>query len=252
MVGEHAEGLVHEQVAGGLRAVVLGAVDARGRGDVLVDVVFGARRGRRALVGDEAGDQAAALAFDPVRWESRTADKYGLVDIDSNRYLAGPDSARSKVLAAIRWDTVTLASPATGELLAEYPRQYGRSRNVEDPALVLPRLAVKPRAWRESSIRPDVPDDIRAWLDSMDERTLRESLKAIGDACRAAGFDPAMQACGEILRSNRDMGLHADSLTPIALRMRDGEWEYPGGIEEPDLSGYDRFITGTDDGGEER
>ena len=34
-----------------------------------------------------------------------------------------------------------------------------------------------------------------------------------GDACRAAGFDPAMQACGEILRSNRDMGLHADSLT---------------------------------------
>ena len=69
---------------------------------------------------------------------------------------------------------------------------------------------------------------------------------------RAAGFDPAMQACGEILRSNRDMGLHADSLTPIALRMRDGEWEYPGGIEEPDLSGYDRFITGTDDGGEER
>ena len=106
-------------------------------------------------------------------------------------------------------------------------RQYGRSRNVEDPALVLPRLAVKPRAWRESSIRPDVPDDIRAWLDSMDEKTLRESLKAIGDACRAAGFDPAMQACGEILRSNRDMGLHADTLTPIALRMRDGEWEYP-------------------------
>ena len=124
-----------------------------------------------------------STAFDPVRWESRTADKYGLVDIDSNRYLAGPDSARSRVLAAIRWDTVTLTSPATGELFAEYPRQYGRSRNVEDPALVLPRLAVKPRAWRESSIRPDVPDDIRAWLDSMDEKTLRESLKAIGDAC---------------------------------------------------------------------
>lgn len=187
-----------------------------------------------------------STAFDPVRWESRTADKYGLVDIDSNRYLAGPDSARSRVLAAIRWDTVTLTSPATGELFAEYPRQYGRSRNVEDPALVLPRLAVKPRAWRESSIRPDVPDDIRAWLDSMDEKTLRESLKAIGDACRAAGFDPAMQACGEILRSNRDMGLHADMLTPIALRMRDGDWEYPGEITEPDLSGYDRFITDID------
>ena len=63
-VGEHAEGLVHEQVAGGLRAVVPGPVDARGRGDVLVDVVFGARRSRRALVGDEPGEQPAALAFD--------------------------------------------------------------------------------------------------------------------------------------------------------------------------------------------
>lgn len=38
-----------------------------------------------------------STAFDPVRWESRTADKYGLVDIDSNRYLAGPDSARSGI-----------------------------------------------------------------------------------------------------------------------------------------------------------
>ena len=81
---------------------------------------------------------------------------------------------------------------------------------------------------------------------------MRESLKAIGDACRAPGSIPRCRRAGEILRSNRDMGLHADSLTPIALRMRDGEWEYPGGIEEPDLSGYDRFITGTDDGGEER
>ena len=51
-------------MAGGLRAVVPGPVDARGRGDVLVDVVFGARGRQRALVGDEAGEQAAALAFD--------------------------------------------------------------------------------------------------------------------------------------------------------------------------------------------
>ena len=51
-------------MAGGFRAVVPCPVDARGRGDVLVDVVFGARGRRRALVGDEAGEQAAALAFD--------------------------------------------------------------------------------------------------------------------------------------------------------------------------------------------
>ena len=64
IIGEHAERLVHEQVAGGFGAVVLGAVDARGRGDAAVDVVFGTRRGQRALVGDEPGKQPAAPAFD--------------------------------------------------------------------------------------------------------------------------------------------------------------------------------------------
>ena len=63
-IGQHAQRLVHEHVAGGFRAVVPCPVDARGRGDVLVDVVFGARRGRRALVGDEAGEQPAAPALD--------------------------------------------------------------------------------------------------------------------------------------------------------------------------------------------
>ena len=108
---------------------------------------------------------------------------------------------------------------------------------------MFPPLALKPRVWRESTILPDIPDDIRGWLDSMDDKTLKESLKAIAYACQAAGFGPVMQACGEILACNRDMGLHADSLTPIALRMRDGDWQYPGAIDEPDLSGYDRFIT---------
>lgn len=51
-------------MAGGFGAAVPGPVDARGRGDVLVDVVFGARGRRRALVGDEPGGQPAALAFD--------------------------------------------------------------------------------------------------------------------------------------------------------------------------------------------
>lgn len=59
-MGEHAQRLVHERVAGGLRAVVPGPVDSRGRGDAVVDVIFGARGRQRTL---EPGEQAAALAF---------------------------------------------------------------------------------------------------------------------------------------------------------------------------------------------
>jgi transposase len=104
---------------------------------------------------------APSTRFDPVRFETRSADKYGLVDLDSNQYSAGPAAARSRVLCAVRWDTLTLTAPGTGEVLAEYPRQYGRSRSLEDPALVFPLLSTRPRAWAESAIRPDMPDDIR-------------------------------------------------------------------------------------------
>ena len=85
----------------------------------------------------------------------------------------------------------------------------------------------------------------------MDDKTLRESLKAIAHACAAAGFGPVMQACDEILAHNKNMGLHANPPAPIALRMRDGDRQYPGAIEEPDLSGYDEFITGTRHDGKE-
>ena len=46
-----------------LRAVVPRAVDARGRRDVLEDLVFGPGRGGRALVVDEPGEQPAAPAL---------------------------------------------------------------------------------------------------------------------------------------------------------------------------------------------
>ena len=62
-VREHAQRLVHQHVQARLRAVVPRAVDARGRRDVLEDLVFGPGRGGRALVVDEPGEQPAAPAL---------------------------------------------------------------------------------------------------------------------------------------------------------------------------------------------
>lgn len=62
-VREHAQRLVHQHVQARLRAVVPRAVDARGRRDVLEDLVFGPGRGGRAPVVDEPGEQPAAPAL---------------------------------------------------------------------------------------------------------------------------------------------------------------------------------------------
>ena len=104
--------------------------------------------------------------FDPIRWESGKAGKYGRIGIDPNRYLAGGEWHGRRLPAAVRRDSVRIADPKSGEVVAEYPRQYGRTAGtLQDPALVMPMLAARPGSWRETPIRPDIPEDVRERLD---------------------------------------------------------------------------------------
>ena len=62
----------------------------------------------------------------------------------------------------------------------ENPRRYGgASSTLQDPALVMPMLTARPGSWKETPIRPDFPEDVRAWLDQADKQRLHDSLKAI-------------------------------------------------------------------------
>ncbi|OZG58148.1 integrase [Bifidobacterium lemurum] len=175
--------------------------------------------------------------FDAVRWETRKADKYGCVEIDSNRYQIGPALHGRRVDVAIRATSVTVKDP-DGRTIAELSRVYGRSsRTIQDPATVFPLLARKPGAWRDCSIRPDVPDDVRERLDQADDKTLKASLSAIARACEAAGFEPAMRAAGHLIRHGCDFS-EAD-MTILARRIAEGDIDYGGDL--PDLGAYDRF-----------
>ena len=210
---------------------------------------------RGTAIGDVFGEDRAALmplpstTFDPIRWESRRADKYGQIDIDSNRYLAGAALHGRTLLAAIRRDGVRITDPGTGEIVARCPRVYGRSQStLRDPELAMPVLAAKPGSWRESSIRPDFPEDVRAWLDEADSKRLAQSLGSIGAACAAAGFGNAVAAASRAIADGPGSALDESTLVTLALRARDTD---AGAITDdgPDLAGYDRFITGN--GGKE-
>lgn len=43
----------------------------------------------------------------------------------------------------------------------------------------MPMLTARPGSWKETPIRPDFPEDVRAWLDQADKQRLHDSLKAI-------------------------------------------------------------------------
>lgn len=189
--------------------------------------------------------------FDPIRWESRKAGKYGRIGIGSNRYLAGGEWHGRRLPAAVRWDSVRITDPESGEVVAEYPRQYGRTAGtLQDPVPVMPMFAARPGSWRETPIRPDFPEDVREWLDQADRQRLRDSLKAIAQAAEAAGFDDAMLAASDSIGLRPDAGPADTDLVSLALRHRDGDWD-EASDQGPDLTGHDRFITGTGPEGKE-
>ena len=159
--------------------------------------------------------------FDPIRWESGKTDRYGRIEIDSNRYLAGGKWHGGKLLAAAGWDSVRITDPSSGEMIAEYPRRYGgASSTLQDPALVMPMITARPGSWKETPIRPDFPEDVRAWLDQADKQRLHDSLKAIARATKAAGFDNAMLAASDSIDLRPETGPTDTDLVSLALRRR--------------------------------
>ena len=141
--------------------------------------------------------------FDAVRWETRKADKYRCVDIDGNRYQIGTNMHGRRVDVAIRAAKVAVKDEA-GRAIIELVRVYGKSaRTIQDPATVFPLLAAKPGEWRDCSIRPDIPGQVKDWARPGRRRNPqiqpqgdRESLRGRGvrtsDASHAAFHQPWM------------------------------------------------------------
>ncbi|MGP5023483.1 IS21 family transposase, partial [Glutamicibacter arilaitensis] len=69
---------------------------------------------RRTLIKDlfeqdvQAGLALPGAGFDPVRYESRKADKYGHLQVGSNTYAAGPVFARRSLTVGIRHDVIEI------------------------------------------------------------------------------------------------------------------------------------------------
>lgn len=181
-----------------------------------------------------------SMPFDAVSWHTRKSDKYGRVQFGSSHYHAGGGRARANVLVAARWDSVTLHDPDTDAVIADYPRAYGATATMRDPALVVHQLAAKPRAWGESEIRADLPALVRRWLDSRDPDDLAASLRAISAACHEASFDAVAKAAAGLIETHEPERLHAHQLTPTARRLDQGE-RMPD-TDQPDLSHYDLFL----------
>jgi hypothetical protein len=191
-----------------------------------------------------AQDVAASLSlpgigFDPVRYESRTADKTGNLLIDGNTYAAGPSFHSRTLTVGLRHDVVEILDEQVLPVRS-FPRAFGRqTETIFEPASLLPLLVTKPGAWGHSPLRILVTEPVRDWLDTATATNRRRLLNAVDAAAGSAGFDAAIRAADVLIGRGDTPDMAA--LGMLARRFADGTAPV---IETVDLHVYDIFTTG--------
>ena len=190
------------------------------------------------------GDDRAALSplpaapFACVTWITRKCDKQGSFRAGGeHRYSAGPANASREVAVAMGAFDVTVVG-AGGEVVAEYPREWGDApTDSADPTLQLRLLAIRPGGWRDSVVRGSLPEGLVAFLDSEAPADLGADLRALRDVSARRGWAATVE--GALRSLGATGGVDAATLELAAARAAAGDAVVS--YDEPvDLAGYDR------------
>lgn len=188
-------------------------------------------------------DVAACLAlpgvgFDPVRYESRKADKTGTITVEDNFYLAGPSFHDRRLTVAIRHDVIEILDE-TSRPIVTFPRSYDhQDTTVFTPLSLLPALITKPGAWDNSPVRTLLPATVCSVLDKAHATDRSRMLAGINRASTATSFPNAIAACEQLIAVGQDIA--GPGLGMLARRIAQGtDLDVP----EVDLSVYDLLPT---------
>jgi transposase len=184
-----------------------------------------------------------AKPFDAVRYEHITADGYGHVTVDGcHLYSAAPDVARQEVIVGIGAHTIAVLDKR-GTTVALHRRQFSKSRTESiDAASQLQLLCRRPKGWRNSRIREQMPDAVVARLDALDADGLRRDLKLLFETCERSGLQATLDALDVLAREHDDFP-DFFQVGVLAARIADFGLDTPpeGGA---DLSCYDELFLG--------
>lgn len=184
----------------------------------------------------DAGLELPGVGFDPVRCESRRADKTGKIVIDGTAYLAGPAYHDRHLTVGVRHDRIEILDEHA-EPVVMFDRVFGRSdQTVFAAGQLLHALAVKPGAWTHSPVRDLVADPVRAWLDHARIPERARLLARLDQATAATSFATAVTAATQLLDHGADPA--GDGLGMLARRIHDNLEPAPAVV---DLHVYDQF-----------
>ena len=175
------------------------------------------------------------VRFDSVRWLGARSDKRGYVRVDGNSYCAGPAWHDRDLVVGVRANSVDILADRNRRV-ATLPRCWGEGELVRNPLSLVPAIVARPRAFGESTIRRDMPEDLVAAIDRCDRPQVRQALRAIGRAAATSGFEAACEAARRIF----DGGRVPDDASCDVLARRVAAGEHVG--DGVDLTAYDRLV----------
>ena len=176
--------------------------------------------------------------FNVVRWERPKTNKQGKFSVDGPHfYSSDPALAERELVVGLTATTVEVHD-ASGTFVCSHPRAYGPApTDTSDPASQLAVLAVKAGAWHESRVRSSLPEDLRAYMDSLEKRELKAGIRLMRDQNAVSGWDATVEAMSSALAATGR--IDEASVAVAAARIGSGGVDYG---EPVDLSEYDRAL----------
>lgn len=136
-----------------------------------------------------------AAEFKAMSYKRMRADKYGNITLDGrHRYSSAPELGGAELIVGKGAFDVEIYDEQ-GELVVAHERAWGEMpTETVEPASQLALLCRKPAGWPNSRVRATLSDDLRAWMDAMDEEQRRSALRIMRDAAAESGYGPMVAA----------------------------------------------------------
>ncbi len=160
-------------------------------------------------------DKDAGLAlpvhrFQPIRFDTRKADKDGRVKFENNYYLIGGAYAGRELTISIGADNLEFFTP-DGAQAGKLSRCFTHSATtISDEQSLLDILTTRPGAFSHSPLRPVMPTALVTALDHASYQDKRRVIKALTATSSISGFDATMNAAEHLLE-------HAQPLSQASL-----------------------------------
>lgn len=144
-----------------------------------------------------------AVPFDTALYTTAATDKYGKFTLDAgkHRYSASPAFCESCVNLTITSADVIVMDADMHEVV-RHKRLYGEEHERMDWLPYLTYIARKPRSLRNSGIYDMMPQTMRIYMDSCENKERGRVLKVLAELTERTGFASAVKTVDEAVRLN--------------------------------------------------